>query len=59
MSVSINKFAADLFKKYEIDRSLFTQDREIRMDDETTIPLERLKIYAWEFKVPLEEMYMK
>jgi|GEM_PF-6946001 len=57
MSFSTNRLALELLIKYEIDKNFFPRDRNLAVDDSSKIPPDRLKIYAQEFDVAVQDLY--
>ena len=57
MSISIDRFESVLLKKYSIDEDIFFSDRNIKHNEPSIVPTERLIVYAQEFKIPVELLY--
>lgn len=55
-SMSIEKFRANLKVKHNISMEVFQADRFLKRRERTTIPFERLEIYAREFNIPVKEL---
>lgn len=58
-SMSIEKFRANLKAKHDISPEIFHVDRFLKLREHSTIPIERLKVYAQEFNIPVEELFAK
>ncbi|HTH57501.1 MAG TPA: hypothetical protein VL728_15730 [Cyclobacteriaceae bacterium] len=58
-SKSIEKFRDNLKTKHNISPEIFHVDRFLKFREHTIIPLERLEIYAKEFKVAVDELHAK
>jgi len=59
MHTSIEKFRVNLKAKHDISPEIFHADRFTKLREHSVIPMERLKIYAQEFKVSVEELFAK
>jgi hypothetical protein len=57
ITISIEKFRANLMAKHNIGPEVFYADRFIKLREYAVIPAERLEIYAQEFNIPLEELF--
>ena len=57
VQTSIEKFRANLMNRYNISPEVFHADRFIKHREHSSIPLSRLKIYAQEFNITLDELF--
>lgn len=55
-SIDIERIVAILESEHDISRSTFLRDRSIKLDDDSSIPTDRLEIYASLFGVSTEDL---